>query len=197
MADVTVLGRGVFVRGSVRGEGDLEIQGRVEGEVDVDGEVVVAEGALVKADVSARRIVVRGAIAGALSAREAVRLEEGARLVGDVRAPSFALAEGALMRGQVSSGDEEATARPAKKVAAAPARPAVAPPRAVAAPPPPRPAPAAAPRPASIARPAPAPRAVAAVAAHAPVEEREGPPPPVVPALRKGAKGALKKKGAR
>jgi hypothetical protein len=29
------------------------------------------------------------------------------------------------------------------------------------------------------------------------VVEREGPPPPVVPALKRGAKGALKKKGAK
>src|SRR5437899_5798817 len=85
MADVTIVGQGIFLRGSIRGEGDLEIRGRIEGDVEVGGEVTIADGALIKADVTARRITVRGAVAGNLTGEEGVRLEEGARVVGDVR----------------------------------------------------------------------------------------------------------------
>ena len=49
------LALGTVVRGGIRGDGDLEILGRVEGSVVVDGEVVVGEGALVKSDVRGRR----------------------------------------------------------------------------------------------------------------------------------------------
>ena len=45
MADVTVVGQGIFLRGSIRGEGDLEIRGRIEGDVEISGEVTIAEGA--------------------------------------------------------------------------------------------------------------------------------------------------------
>ena len=38
MADASTIGRGTVVRGNVQGEGDLEILGRVEGSVVVDGE---------------------------------------------------------------------------------------------------------------------------------------------------------------
>ena len=82
MADVTVVGQGMFLRGSIRGEGDLEIRGRIEGDVEVVGEVTIGDGALVKADVTARRITVRGAVAGNLTGEDGVRLEEGARVVG-------------------------------------------------------------------------------------------------------------------
>ena len=54
MADVTVIGQGIFLRGSIRGEGDLEIRGRIEGDVEVGGEVTIGDGALIKADVTAR-----------------------------------------------------------------------------------------------------------------------------------------------
>ena len=61
MADPTVIGRASFVRGRVSGSGDLEIAGRVEGDVAVSGEVSIEASGLVAANVSARRIVVRGA----------------------------------------------------------------------------------------------------------------------------------------
>lgn len=135
MSDVTVIGRDTFIRGNVRGEGDLEIHGRVEGEIEIAGAVTVAAGALVKADIAAREIVVGGSLAGNLTADEALRLEEGARVVGDLRAPTIGISEGALFRGNVETNvSEEAVAverersatRPERSVAPA-ARPAAAP----------------------------------------------------------------------
>jgi cytoskeletal protein CcmA (bactofilin family) len=185
----TTIGRGTVVRGSVRGDGDLEILGRVEGSVAVSGELSIGEGALVRSDVSARRVTVRGAVAGNVSAVEAILLEAGARVVGDLGAPQIGIRPGALVRGLVStrgplSHDASATAtraRPATPAArpAAPARPAPAPVAKPAA----RPAPAPAPRPAARPAPPPAPRRVeppkppaehhAPAEAHAPHAEPE------------------------
>jgi len=172
MADVTVVGQGIFLRGSIRGEGDLEIRGRIEGDVEVGGEVTIADGALIKADVTARRITVRGAVACNLTGEEGVRLEEGARVVGDVRGASIGISEGALLRGNVQTGNAgEAKGR--RGAAKAQARPE---PRKAAAP-------------AQVARNG-SPRRGAAAES----EERPGPPPPVVPALKKGARAALRKR---
>ena len=75
MTTASVIGPGTAVRGGVRGDGDLEIQGRVEGTVVVNGEVIVAEGALVKSDIRARRVIVRGNVRGSVSADELLILE--------------------------------------------------------------------------------------------------------------------------
>ena len=69
MADVTVIGRGARVRGRITGASDLEIHGHVEGEVEVDGEVTVEADGLVASNLTARRIVVRGAVKGDLVIR--------------------------------------------------------------------------------------------------------------------------------
>jgi len=241
MSSVSIIGAGTTVRGSIRGEGDLEIHGHVEGVVVVTGEVIITETALLKSDVRARRIIVRGAVAGDVSAEEAIVLEPGARVLGDLGAPQIGIRPGALVRGNVSTGGPlpetksvpaatpaaAANNRSARAVAAPAAR--SAPTRAAApapaarpvaaarlAPPAARPAPAARPVPVSHARPEPTPSAPsAAVIAKPPVDEHEaeaeadideaeedeasegGPPPPVVPALRKGAKASLRRKGAR
>jgi cytoskeletal protein CcmA (bactofilin family) len=125
MADVTVIGQGIFLRGSIRGDGDVEIRGRVEGDVEVAGEVTIGEGALVKADVQARRITVRGAVAGNLTGEDGVRLEEGARVVGDLRGAGIGIAEGALLRGNVQTGTGGGAERGrGRQAAAREARPA-------------------------------------------------------------------------
>src|SRR3954467_14936309 len=90
----TVIGGGTFVRGRVTGTGDLEIAGRIEGDVACTGDVLVESSGMVGAGIAARRIVVRGAVKGDLVAEDAVILEAGARVVGDLRAPRIAIAPG-------------------------------------------------------------------------------------------------------
>jgi cytoskeletal protein CcmA (bactofilin family) len=191
MADASSIGQGTVVRGHIRGEGDLDIHGRVEGGVDVTGDLLVGETALVKSDVTGRRVIVRGAVAGNVSGTESLVLESGARVVGDLSAPSIGVRPGALVRGNVSthaSGERpaarkvEARTQAARPVAARPqpARPAAPVARPVAPPPPPV-------RPREV-PPPPPPK---------PQAEVSGPPPPVVPTLKKGAKAQLKKKSAR
>jgi cytoskeletal protein CcmA (bactofilin family) len=182
MADTTVIGRATFVRGRVSGSGDLEIAGRVEGDVACSGEVLIDATGLVAANVSARRIVVRGAVKGDLVAEDALVIEAGAKVVGDLRAPRVAIAEGGMVKGHVQTG--AAGAPRAREKAAV--RPAAAPARAekIAPPPVTRPTAKTANGPAQKAPPRGATLAGA----------RVGPPPPVVPALKKGTKAVQKKR---
>ena len=77
-ATTTVIGRGTRVRGRVTGAAIVEMHGHVEGEVAVSGDVLVDGDGAVAADIRARRIVVRGAVNGDLTADEAILLEDGA-----------------------------------------------------------------------------------------------------------------------
>src|SRR5690349_13054697 len=103
MATLSVIGPTTVVRGGVRGEGDLEILGSVEGSVVVQGEVTIGEGAVVKSDVRARRVIVRGAVRGNVSADELLILDAGARVVGDLGAPQVGIRPGGLVKGHVST----------------------------------------------------------------------------------------------
>src|SRR4029079_14695706 len=142
MSTVSTIGLGTTVRGSIRGEGDLEIHGRVEGSVVVTGEVIITETALLKCDVRARRIIVRGAVAGDVSADESIVLEAGAKVLGDLGAPQIGIRPGGMVRGNVSTGgplpetksapDAAVGARRARSAAVPVARPAATPARAAA-----------------------------------------------------------------
>src|SRR5258708_36181627 len=156
-ANVSIIGKTTRIRGRVTGDGDLEVQGLVDGEIAVGGDVTVDASGMVGAGVRGRRLVVRGAVKGDLVGDEAILLEEGARVVGDIRAPRVVIGPGALVRGYVDTGEGGAGGTAARAQRAQPvARPALAAPPKGAAPPaakaPPAPVPPAA-RPAENAAP--------------------------------------------
>lgn len=177
MAEGSVIGQSTVVRGNVRGEGSIEIFGRVEGDVLVTGDVTLGEQAAVRGDVSGARITVGGSVAGELRGTEAVILERTAEVQGDITAPRVGIEEGARVRGSLRTEEPEGKAparaaepRRAPRPAEAPRRPE---PTAEARPTPPKP----------VVRPA------------EPAVKRQ-PPAPVVPAFR-GLSARKKKARAR
>jgi cytoskeletal protein CcmA (bactofilin family) len=199
----TIIGRTARVRGRLTGDADLEVQGFVEGEISVSGDVTVDVHGMVGAGIRGRRLVVRGAVKGDLLGEQAILLEEGARVVGDVRAPRVAIAPGALVRGYVETGEGTGEALRASRAAATRPAPVAAKPAAAAAAPA-KPPVAAAKAAAVVAKTANATVAAATVAMGNNNATRHGanhaggrrPPPPVVPALKK-AKGQIAKKKER
>jgi cytoskeletal protein CcmA (bactofilin family) len=194
-ANVSVIGRTTRIRGRVTGEVDLDVQGFVDGEIAVGGDVTIDAHGMVGAGVRGRRLVVRGAVKGDLVGEEAILLEDGARVVGDVRAPRVVIGPGALVRGYVDTGEGGAAPARAPRAQAA-ARPAVAQPKAV------PPAAKSQPSVAAVAHAKHAPKAAPSsnlVAGGNGAPAQGGPrrpPPPVVPALKK-AKGQIAKKKER
>jgi cytoskeletal protein CcmA (bactofilin family) len=182
MADLSVIGQSTVIRGNVRGDGPIEVLGRVEGEVTTNGDVLVGDRGVVLGNVSGAAVRVSGEVTGDLTGSDAVLLGDNARVVGDLRAPRIGITEGALVRGSVQT-DAQAAPPPAhRSTARAPQEPERARP-------PTRIEPAA--------RPAP-PRAPAQpVAAAKPTKAARKPPPPVVPALSKRSRGRKKKTRSR
>lgn len=96
-----VIGRTTRVRGRVSGDGDLVVEGTIDGDVTVSGDVTVGESATLSSNVDANAVTVRGAVEGDVRARGAIRIEAGARVRGDVSGGSFALDEGAEFAGRI------------------------------------------------------------------------------------------------
>ena len=212
MAEGSVIGRGSIISGNVHGEGNLEIHGRVEGDVTVTGDVTLGEEALVRGNITGAQVSVAGAVQGDLRGNEAVLIERGGRVIGELTSPRIGIAPGALVKGNVRTDGEApltvAQRRPgATQSSRAASGPASVPRSAVSARVEPlriAPAPPSATVERFSARPAAVDRASAAPAlVREEPEEREPEsepasikreaPPPLVPALAKGAKAKKKK----
>jgi cytoskeletal protein CcmA (bactofilin family) len=101
---ISVLGSGITVTGDVSGEGELRIQGSVEGSVATDGRVIVEPGGEVLGDIDAQEVVASGKVSGRITASGAVRLESGCRIEADVQASTISLEEGGIVNGRLTMG---------------------------------------------------------------------------------------------
>ena len=81
----TIVAPGSTVKGSLRSEGGIHIDGTVLGDVEAATYVIVAEGARVEGDIHAREVYLGGLVTGDIWAVEVDRLEKG-RCLGTIEA---------------------------------------------------------------------------------------------------------------
>ncbi len=96
-----VMGAGLSFRGEVSGEGDFHVAGKFEGDINVTGRVLVADGAQVDANINALAIVIGGVVRGNLSASTRVEILPTGVLTGSLKTGSFSAADGASVKGEV------------------------------------------------------------------------------------------------
>lgn len=97
----SILGPGIIWRGNLRGSGGIRIEGTFEGEIQVQGIIVVGEtGRVACNNIRANTVVVAGTVRGNISA-EKLEIRSTGRVWGDVYVVNFSTEEGAFLRGLV------------------------------------------------------------------------------------------------
>lgn len=92
----TVIAQGITFTGVIRGEGSVQIEGRLEGEIDLRGGVVVAAGGMVQGPIVADAVRVAGDVQGSITARDHLCLERTGGIHGDVTTASLIVENGRL-----------------------------------------------------------------------------------------------------
>jgi cytoskeletal protein CcmA (bactofilin family) len=92
------------IEGKIEGSGHVRIAGSFKGDVNVQGNLTIENGAKVTGQVRASTVVVAGELHGNIEAAVRVELLETGMVVGDVKAASLTVAAGSRMRGQVEFG---------------------------------------------------------------------------------------------
>lgn len=100
-SSITLGPRDVLV-GKLTVDGDVRIQGTLEGELSATGDVNVEAQGTVKAPVEARNVSVRGSLNGDVVAREKLVLAGSGVVTGDVKVARLAIEDGATLNGNVS-----------------------------------------------------------------------------------------------
>jgi cytoskeletal protein CcmA (bactofilin family) len=102
------IGKAVFVTGHVHCSEDLTIDGRVEGTIELgDHSLTIGVGAGVKADLVAKNITICGTVTGNVVATDRVELQATGSVSGDITAPKFAMADGAVLTGRVDTSGQK------------------------------------------------------------------------------------------
>src|SRR3954464_7797536 len=112
----SVIAADLTIEGKIEGAGHVRMAGRFKGDVNVDGDLTIEQGAKITGSVRASTVTVGGELDGNIDAASRVELTSTGVLNGDLKAASLTVAAGSRMRGNVSFGwDDVAVAQPRLK----------------------------------------------------------------------------------
>ncbi len=98
---VTVIGKGITVKGELSGDEDVKIEGRVEGKIHLAKNLLIGQTGVIEADVIAENINIGGNVTGNITAQNKVEIVASGTMIGDIKAPRVIVAEGAHFKGNV------------------------------------------------------------------------------------------------
>jgi len=99
----TLISEGCKITGTISGTGDFMINGEVDGDCDLQGSVTLASNGLWKGSIRAGNVIVAGTVEGDIEAAGSVEISSSARINGTVTGESIAVAEGAVVEGQMKT----------------------------------------------------------------------------------------------
>lgn len=95
-----VLNSDVEIKGNLKFTGELLFEGKLEGEVNADGVLILGEGGAINGNVSANSVVVKGKLNGNVNAKDKIEIKSKAELFGDIKAAKLAIEEGVTFVGR-------------------------------------------------------------------------------------------------
>ncbi len=107
----TVIGSNTQIEGDFASSGNVRMDGRFSGSLEISGNILVGESADIRADINARNISIAGAVRGNITGNKVQLLRTG-RIWGDISASALTTEEGAFIDGKITMVGHAATRSP-------------------------------------------------------------------------------------
>lgn len=111
----TLIGESTELGGNLSAKGSARVDGHVEGDVTVEGTLIVGASGRISGNVSAEAVLIGGEVLGNVSAPKKAELTASAKVLGDIATAVIVIDEHAVFQGRVDMNQEV----PNKKAAAA------------------------------------------------------------------------------
>lgn len=96
------IGKSITIKGDLTGEEDIQVEGTVEGRVDLpNNQFTIGPEGRVRAEIHAKLVVVIGQVTGNIIAAERVEVQATGVVHGDVKSPRLIVHEGAVINGSI------------------------------------------------------------------------------------------------
>lgn len=95
-----VLNPDVEIKGNLKFSGELTFEGKLDGEINGDGVLNLGDSTVIKGNITAQSVVVRGKVTGNISAKEKIDIKGKAELFGDIKASRLSIEEGVTFVGK-------------------------------------------------------------------------------------------------
>lgn len=103
----TIIGESIKVKGNFHGEGNIIIEGVVDGSVKTNNFLLIGNKAKITASIEAKDAKVAGLISGNVLVTGYLEIKASAKITGDVGANQLSIEKGAVINGNISMGKKE------------------------------------------------------------------------------------------
>ena len=98
------LGKSIVIKGELSGSEDVTLYGHMEGNIRLpDHTLAIGSDADIRANISARFVVIAGTLAGNVTATEKVEIQASGSVTGDISSARLVVAEGGQLHGKVET----------------------------------------------------------------------------------------------
>lgn len=100
----TVLDKESAFEGKLTFEGCVLVNGKFQGEIFSDGNLIIGEGGYVEGHIEIGTIQIQGEVKGNIVAKQKIEINAPSIVRGDISAPSLVIKEGAVFEGNCAMG---------------------------------------------------------------------------------------------
>jgi cytoskeletal protein CcmA (bactofilin family) len=110
----TIVGTSVKLKGNLKSDGDIIVDGVVAGEIKTKGSVKIGKNANIIANIKAKNVSISGVVQGNIEVSDRLELSETGKVLGDISANVLSIAAGAVFTGksQMNDAHKEITSEP-------------------------------------------------------------------------------------
>ncbi|PKM83735.1 MAG: cell shape determination protein CcmA [Firmicutes bacterium HGW-Firmicutes-13] len=95
----TLIGKETEMNGSLKASGVVRIDGKYEGNIQTEGDLVIGESAQVQAEIKARNLTLAGRLKGNVEIDNKLEICSTGRLSGDIKVNSLVIEDGGIFEG--------------------------------------------------------------------------------------------------
>ncbi|MDD3738834.1 MAG: polymer-forming cytoskeletal protein [Lentimicrobiaceae bacterium] len=107
LQSMNLVGKDTVIEGEIRTKGDLRIDGKINGEINSNGKVIVGVSGSIKGALNCRNAEILGTIEGNVSIEELINLRSTSVIEGDIFTNKLAIENGAIFNGRCSMGNSK------------------------------------------------------------------------------------------
>lgn len=118
-SSINIIGAGTVIEGDIKSDGDVRIDGTLNGSLNIKGKLVIGTTGMVDGEASCQNADISGTISGKIKVAELLSLKASSKLTGDIITNKLSIEPGANFSGSCAmagtvpniniNGKEEAT----------------------------------------------------------------------------------------
>lgn len=103
---INIINNGTLIKGDITATGDFRLDGTLEGNIQLNGKLVIGDTGVVNGNILCQNANVIGTVNGNLSVKELLSLHATARVKGDILINKLSIEPGAVFTGKCRMLDE-------------------------------------------------------------------------------------------